>query len=66
MKNVLIFDDVTNKIIVLSKSDDRLDVSNRIANVLYNQDNNKCTITYRKMQGTALDTLINLLVKSAR
>lgn len=66
MKNVLIFDDVTNKIIVLSKSDDRLDVSNRIANVLYNQDNNKCTITYRTMQETALDTLINLLVKSAR
>lgn len=66
MKNVLIFDDVTNKIIVLSKSDDRLDVSNRIANVLYNQDNNKCTITYRTMQGTALDTLINLLVKLAR
>lgn len=66
MKNVLIFDDVTNKIIVLSKSDDCLDVSNRIANVLYNQDNNNCTITYRTMQGTALDTLINLLVKSAR
>lgn len=65
MKNVLIFDDVTNKIIVLSKSDDCLDVSNRIANVLYNQDNSNCTITYRKMQGTALDTLINLLVQSA-
>lgn len=64
MKNILIFDDETNKILTITKNKSGLQVSKSIANVLYSQDNGICTIKFKTIKANDFDALINILESS--
>ncbi|WP_304154337.1 hypothetical protein [Megamonas hypermegale] len=61
MKNILIFDDETNKILTISKDKSGLKVCKSIANVLYSQDNNICTMKFKTIKAADFDALVNIL-----
>lgn len=64
MKNILIFDDATNKILAISKNKNNTEVNNSLCNVLYAQDNGTCTMEFKPIGENKFDILISLLENS--
>ena len=64
MKNILIFDDATNKILAISKNKNNTEVSNSLCNVLYAQDNGTSTMEYKTIGANKFDILVSLLENS--
>ncbi|WP_303997943.1 hypothetical protein [Megamonas hypermegale] len=64
MKNILILDDNTNRILTITKNKSGLKVSKSLANVLYAQDNGTCTMEFKPIEENKFDILVALLENS--
>ncbi|WP_346686973.1 hypothetical protein [Megamonas hypermegale] len=64
MKNILIFDDATNKILAISKNKNNTEVSNSLCNVLYSQDKGNSTMEFKPISANKFDILVNMLENS--